>query len=514
MFKLQAATPVKLFRAVMCLVLAACIGLYVVGTWRWPLTGDASILHYVVFLMHHGMAPYRDILDMNLPGCYFVEDLAMRIFGDGSLGWRLFDFSLSGAALLAMIVIAWPCDWFAGFFAGALLMLLHGRDGMPQAGQRDLSMAVLLLIAVALLFHAVRRNAPWATALFGLCAGLAAIIKPTAAPLAIILLFMAVVTLRTRKMPLIAHLAGGIAGFLVPVALAFGFLLRQHILSAFFEMQRGMVPYYAHLGRRPIGFLLLHSVSPLMPLVVLWLVIAVANRSWNDWERPALLAAAAFGLLSYCIQGKGYPYHRYPLLAFLLLVMGMDLTLALRKCGAMRFLAVAGLIFGAFFLAPVSVVKAVRWQSWNQEFIASLEGNLNGLGGQELSGRIQCMDMTVGCLNTLYRMRLVEDTGFLSDCYLLAPQPAPPVLAVRNRFWQAMQQRPPEIFVVTDEGCSANPAQFQSGLDPGYSKLDHWPQFKAWLTANYSLAEEWSPSRPGDPRIHSPFGYRIYEWKR
>lgn len=93
-------------------------------------------------------------------------------------------------AALAAVAIAWPYDWFAGIYAGALFLLIHGRDGVAQAGERDLTMSVLLLGAVAFLLHARRKNYWVTTAFFGVLCGCASIIKPTVIPLGFVLLLM------------------------------------------------------------------------------------------------------------------------------------------------------------------------------------------------------------------------------------------------------------------------------------------------------------------------------------
>ena len=71
----------------------------VLASRHWPLIGDASLMHYIVFLMHHGLTPYKDIADVNLPGTYALESAAMWLFGDGAAGWRVYDFALLVAAL-------------------------------------------------------------------------------------------------------------------------------------------------------------------------------------------------------------------------------------------------------------------------------------------------------------------------------------------------------------------------------------------------------------------------------
>jgi hypothetical protein len=58
--------------------------------------GDAPLFDYVVFLMRHGMAPYQQIGDLDLPGTYAVEALVMRVAGPGALAWRVYDMACWG----------------------------------------------------------------------------------------------------------------------------------------------------------------------------------------------------------------------------------------------------------------------------------------------------------------------------------------------------------------------------------------------------------------------------------
>ncbi|MGB6112117.1 MAG: glycosyltransferase family 39 protein, partial [Acidobacteriaceae bacterium] len=255
-------------------VLGTCVVIFVCTTWHWPFVGDEAFIRYVIFLMHHGMAPYRDIVDINMPGAYAVDWLVVRLFGSGSLAWRIFDFALMGLATVAAVAIARPYDWFAGIYAGALFMLIHGRDGVAQAGERDLTMSVLLLGAVALLFYARRNNSWVATAFFGLLCGCASIIKPTVIPLGFVLLLMLTVDRRRARFPVLAHAIGGIAGLLVPLLLTFLFLVRQHAVHAFLYTLRTLLPYHASIGRLPMFYFLWHSfASELVPILLVWLTI-------------------------------------------------------------------------------------------------------------------------------------------------------------------------------------------------------------------------------------------------
>jgi hypothetical protein len=496
------------------LVLLICVAVGVVRTWHWPLVGDAPLMHYAVFLLEHGMAPYRGVADINMPGAWFVESAVMHLMGGGSLAWRIFDFLVSGGMTLAMVAIAWPYDRFAGFFAGALFMLLHLRDGLFELGQRDLVMALLLVIGYALLFHALRSVRPSgqlaATALFGFCVGFAATVKPTPVVLFPPLIALACLQLRRRGERWVPHLAAASAGFMLPLLLMLGYLWHEHAVEAFLGIIFRLIPAHADLHRRSFGYLVTHSFADILPpLLLLWLPVALFGRLRRNWEHLALLMGLLFGLASFYVQAKGYSYHRYPAEAFLLLMICLDLCVALRephpsRAGWVRPLAVAGLALAVTVVGIGSTRKALRYTWRDQEFNHMLQADLTQLGGPSLNHHVQCLDIAVGCLDTLYRMQLVQDTGFLYDCYAL--EPAKSDGGYRKRFWEAMQADPPEVFVETSHTCGRRPRNYS------YSDLNDWPRFADWIHAHYFIYASRIPPDPlywaGEPG--PPFGYRIY----
>ena len=196
-------------------------------------------------------------------------------------------------------------------------------------------MAVCLIVATAFLVVAIRRDSPWAAAAFGIFSGVALTIKPTSLPLTVAQLLLAVYVLRrggrSQASPThgsLRHAVAAIAGYLVAPGVALVFLLRERALATFLDNLHGLALYYSGLGHRPLGFLLLHSVSPLLPLVLLWLAVLALHRPQLDGERVALGCGALFGLGSYLVQARGFPYYRYTLLIFLLPLMAVDFTRA------------------------------------------------------------------------------------------------------------------------------------------------------------------------------------------
>jgi hypothetical protein len=544
-------------RALSFVFLLLCLTLFVVKTWHWPLIGDAALMHYIVFLMHHGMAPYRDIVDPNLPTTLVIEAVVIHFFGGGSLAWRLFDLFLLAVTGAAMVVIARPYDWIAGFFAASLFALVHGRDGTMLLGERDLTMTAFLVIGYAFLFEALRTapaelanssgsvpktvtnmGAPRANfrgpalsglkphsyspgllmLLFGFFCGAAATIKPTVLLLPVTLLVMAAIVLRRRGEPFRSAILSGVVGTLVPMLLSLAYVWHKHVTGAFFATLLDLIPYFARLGTRSFGHLVVHSISSvLLPFIVLWVIVILFERKRLTWERAALLAGIVFGLASFYLQRKGYSYHRYPSEAFFLLLASIDLAAvfrqkesapSLRRHSLQQRLALAGILIGAVFIGGGSTLHALRLDWRNQEFDTLLQADLNRLGDRQLDGHIQCLDMGDGCIPTLYNMRLVQATGFLYDCYLFSPIHAAEQDRYREAFWQAIQRNPPTVFVISSNDCEVYPAK----PSYNYQKTTQWQPFDIWLKSNYHLVANRVPPHMvytgSSPSI--PLGYKIY----
>ncbi len=83
-------------------VLIVCSLVFLVMSWHWPMVGDAALLRYTVFLIRHGWAPYRDFVDINMPGAYWATAFGMRLATSGDVSWRIFDFGL--IALTGLVI--------------------------------------------------------------------------------------------------------------------------------------------------------------------------------------------------------------------------------------------------------------------------------------------------------------------------------------------------------------------------------------------------------------------------
>ncbi len=485
----------KLFRHFLAACLLLCTLGFVAASWRWPLVGDAALLHYVVFLAAHGLTPYRDIPDLNLPGALFAESTAVHLLGPGALAWRMYDFGLLAAIAAAAYALCRPSR-LAALYAAGVFALIHGRDGLIQTGQRDLLMAALLAPACALLLRPGRAS----RLLAGLCLGAACTVKPSGVLFALVL--PAVQASRLQKPVQREFLSITAAGIALPLLAAFAYLLHTHALGAFLQIETHLAPFHAALFRLSPGRLAAQTVSSvLLPVFLAWLLLFVGGKRRREPKERVLLTAFACGVLSFWVQGRGYPYHRYPSEVFLLLLAALAFTGP--RTAVQRAVAAAGLVFGACVVAPKSLVQVAHFTAGRDPLRQALSADLATLGAR--GGQVQCLDMAGGCIATLYHARLTEATGFLYDCYLY-----PETIYSSERdlyragFRNALRRNPPQLIVATSDECG--PA------DLTYSKLTRWPWLAAYLAGEYRLIREYRPTEPqswgGKPAL--PYGYRIY----
>ena len=312
-----------------------------------------QVIHYVSFLMDHGWAPYRQIGDMNMPGAYMLEHLALHLYGSSDLGWRLYDFTLCLIAGFSMVAIARRTDWIAGLCAGALFALFHAADGPFAAGQRDQMMAVLMIAGWALCFESLRRKQPWLMGLSGLVTAMAAAIKPTLLLAGPLLLLLAVLELRRSGSRVRAWVLWTLAGFVAAGGMVFGFLAYYRSTHAFFHLLSQTIPHYAGLHQVSFLWIAGHCLQrPLYVFVGLAVCASWYAREKVGWEDRALLLGVGLGLLSYLVQRRGSPQHRYTLLAFVLTWASLRLFQAMQSGATARSLGAVALLFVLIVCVP------------------------------------------------------------------------------------------------------------------------------------------------------------------
>ena len=129
----------------MGLGLAALFVLALAGSAGWPFVHDATLMHYVAWLIDQGWAPYRDVFDFNMPGTYLMHWAILKLVGSSAAWLRFFDAVLLVATALLFARLFWRFDRRAAVWAAACYPLYVLWREPNDALQRD-SFSVLALI--------------------------------------------------------------------------------------------------------------------------------------------------------------------------------------------------------------------------------------------------------------------------------------------------------------------------------------------------------------------------------
>jgi hypothetical protein len=467
----------------------------------WPLVHDASIMHYVVFLMDHGFAPYRDVPDLNMPGAHLSEALVMHTLGGGAAAWRLWDLTLGLLAIGAGAWIAGPGLRWTGVAAGTLGYLAHLVDGPMNLGERDWLIAVLLLGALGCLRASLRSgNAAWIGGASLLC-GLGASIKPHV--LLMGLAFFAVLCWLIRPGPadrrfsirggLLAAVLWAISGMIPPTVMVVAYLTYWQAWPAFLETLHSLIPWYANLQRAPLADMLGKSMWPLVAgaglVTAFW-----PRRRERGWDLEWAFLGIVAGVGLFLIQDKGWSYHRYTEMVFLALWAVLASARALERGTLGRLGGLMGLALCALLGLGLSWGASIA--TYPARNLPVLERDLQRLGGQALSGKVQCLDMVMGgCITALYDLKLVSATSVIGDPGLFPSHPSAVTDPYQWQFARTMAERPPQVIVISSYSW---PSERYT-----YDKLRNWPAFNAALAKGYHLEHEVATT-------HDGVGYRLY----
>lgn len=462
-------------------------------------------MRYVVLMLHAGLKPYSQIIDINFPGGYVLEVLSLKTFGNGPHGLRLYDGALCLIICLSMASLAGR-DWrsrVAGVSAGLFFTLIHLRDGVVQAGQRDLAMAAILLVALAVLLGD-SADAPSSSRvfLFEFLIGATLTVKPVLLLMAFLPIVDRHLSARLRQRPLL-NLLYGTACLLLPPALAAGWLLSRGSLQAFRSTLRLVSLSHAPLAHKSLPFLLVHSISPVGAVVALAIVASLgAMRAQAYWKPIALSLGAT--LFAFVIQEKGFPYQRYPFLALAMFASFQAVNNALSSGKAQRLFAGSALVLATLGLAP-RFAQNVRSYESSAPFESELSSDLYRLGAQP--SEVQCMDTVGGCIATLDHLGLTQSTGFFYDCYAYVG-PVAVRDAYRAAFLRALELEKPKFIVLTSQYC----LEAKGNLE----RTKKWAALQDFLLSNYSVGDHWRSTTDLKwwNQVETPPSYEILIAKR
>ena len=441
---------------------------------RWRVFHDAATMAYYSFLMNHfHWMPYRDFLEMNMPGVHLFNALMGRLFGYSDLGFRLGDFTTLSVILIFTWVWLRRLGWKVAWAACAGFCFLYYSQGPLLSMQREFILLIPLSLALVIASSPGSGNAGRSLGV-GLCFGCAFLIKPLAVigyPLLFIFL------LRAPEPEGIAGPMGGrrtlrlaawtSIGFLLPIGLTSFWLWRNGALTAFLNVAGNYWPLYAQMsgehrilmpGERPAyllrSYLEFNGMWNLFWPAGLGLIIALWNSGLDkDRRRQVLgLSALAFTYSLYpVLAGKFWSYH-WLIFMYFLCALGA-LCLVDQPSSTRRILRIfpMAVFFLAFFLPPPF------WHTLGLHLRGKSDYYLQIERGDALAAflkkhlrpgdTVQPLDWTGGTHQAMLAARAKPATPFLTDECFYHHVSHPYIQRLRARFIEGLNAARPRFIL-------------------------------------------------------------------
>lgn len=460
-------TTITLGICSLLLLLVAVLSLH------WRFAHDSPLMLYVAFLMDRFHAvPYRDIFDMNLPGSYFAFYIIGHLSGYRDMGFRIADLLYLGAILAATWCLLKGLNRFVAWTAIVLFGLIYLSYGSFMSLQREYLLILPITLAVLLASGTARGKLAWRAGGIGLFFGVCATIKPHAIIAFPLLLWHLLHPTsdeppRTRRSALLQIALPAVLGFCLPVALALGYLLHTHALSAFLDIASGYWPLYGSLSgtHRTVagvwrfwnlwhGFLSFGSYGILLLPACAGVITACYDSALSHAQRRQVWLFTGMAVC-YCmypvLSGQFWDYHWLIFIYWLTVLIGLAfvarpgvrtqtqllLPLVLLLCTLKFTLHFPDLVIEQCVGAPMEKPKEGRVDAIARYLNRHLRPG----------DRVQPLDWTGGAVHAMLLARARLATPFMYDFHFYHHVSHPYIQGLRRRFLQALIDMPPRFIV-------------------------------------------------------------------
>ncbi len=340
---------------------------------RWPRWSDHEHFATLAYAWTLGELPYRDFININLPGEVYVFWLLGKTCG-WSADWSIYAFDLCCLGATFCFLIAWSrrvtSSWTAGLATAVIYLSYYTTLSYNLAAQRDGQAAVLALTCVL-------APTAWRGRTGAVASGVAFAVAFVIRPHVVAFLPAVAISIATVHWPrwrdLFSHaMAWSVAAIATslplwaPIHLAG---LWPHLLDA---MRLNLLGEFRDLGGmgRPSMVTLLREIlwtKHHLGVAMLAAVCGVAGR-WSEWRRTWLSVVTALGggLFYILLHPARHSYLEQPFLAFWAVALGLFLAEVCRAPIPARW------------TIPIVLVMAVAFQHSHSHFTGSLSLALGG----------------------------------------------------------------------------------------------------------------------------------------
>ncbi|HOP79537.1 MAG TPA: glycosyltransferase family 39 protein [Armatimonadota bacterium] len=324
----------------------------------FPMNRDSGLFAYGGWRILHGALPYTDFFDNKLPGVFYINALAIQLFGPTTQGLVIFQMIYVAITACVFFAIARRlCSFRASLVISLLFAFYHGSYGLSDGGNyTETYIALPALLGLLLLLkwsdHRTGLLAPFAA---GALVAVSALIKQPAASLAgAMVLFLLLGDHRKRGYaPALAVIAGAaaVAGLTV-VWMALSGILKDAIdANLVFNRLYFDDSYTYGIKRMPWNVLRGLNMVALPVFGAIGGIISLRLRRTSAagaaWLLIPWFILDLFGL---AMGGRFYTHYFIAILPSAFLLTGVLIDAAVRSTKSALIVAAAGLIL---FCGPI-----------------------------------------------------------------------------------------------------------------------------------------------------------------
>ena len=478
---------------------------------RWQVDHDLPIMLYDGWLVFGaGLAPYRQVFEMNPPGTFLVYGTIDALTHGRNLPVRLFDiasmFALSGLTMLALR----RHGPRAGLIAASVFLAGYLKLGQQMALQREYLVLLPLALSLTLALEARVQHARRHQFVLGMLAAAVASVKPSLG-LGWLVLSAGLCAREWSAAPAgVPRLRGALAAALSFVAGAgvvgvslWVFLARMGAVPAFVQVVRDYWPLYAQLDGHayvaPVP-----GVASRVLSIVLGAFGAISHVPFTlaagagafalalhatDRERRievCVLAALLFVVaLHVSLSNKYWPYHYLPVRYVVALLAGVCFSArwddVVRRAWPALLVPVALLACGVPLSegrgqAPLHTAHAGGSARTADVKEADVDVITRYLREHLQPGdRVLPLDVTGGAVHAMYRTHTRLAGRFLYDFHFYHHVSSPMIQALRQEIVDQVERQPARLVVrfhepwrPSGEDCAADFPALDSALTRGY----------------------------------------------
>jgi len=427
-----------------------------IRSFDWPLIHDAPLLHFIASEILAGAAPYKDIIDMNMPGTYLLHMLAISTLGSGNLAWRIFDLIWLALATGAIVLFTRSFGHWISLFTSVFYIAFHLSQGPLRLGQRDFLMIPFLMLGAHFLANSLEQkklkgHILWA----GFFLGFAISVKPFSLVLLFFFAILIVYYSRGSSNELLGNLARLIiSSSFIPLLIIVWLYSMDSLTPLWAFTTEYLIPLYSHLNTTNYLSLfgaVLNGSLPMVPAIIAFLLCLRNGSIHLDARLVILIFCTIYGALHFILQGKGWGYHLEPYCFFVFTLWISLLGLIIRKCTpALQITAMSVFCVMAIVMGGQSLAAGLTKSSFivkKQDLVKQLEQDLGTLPLSK-TDTIQILDTAEGGIHALLRLGRHLPTRFIYDFHFYHDIQSPFIQDLRHEFIQSLYDNPPHSMVL------------------------------------------------------------------